>query len=358
MNILFIVQGEGRGHMTQAVTLAGMLRRNGHQVVEVLIGQSDMRHIPEFFAEQIQTPIQSFASPNFLKTADNKHFRIYRSILYNLQRKRRKAFFNSIRFIARRIDEIKPDVVVNFYEMLVGLAYWRYKIQTPVVCIAHQFIFEHPEYIFSRRLTLTQRLLRLYTKLCRLNAHKCLALSYVQMPDHPKKKLFVAPPLLRREILELHPRTDPYILGYILNHGFADEIIRWHMQHQDTDVHVFWDKPDTPEIYIVHPNLTFHQLNHHQYTTMLGNCMAFFATAGFESVCEALYLEKPILIVPAHGEQELNADDASHAGALTSSSFDLNLLMKSISQPGTNHAYFKEWVNQAEKIIINLVTGS
>lgn len=44
MKFLFIVQGEGRGHFTQAITLEDMLLRNGHQVVEVLVGK--VRHVP------------------------------------------------------------------------------------------------------------------------------------------------------------------------------------------------------------------------------------------------------------------------------------------------------------------------
>ena len=35
MKFLFIVQGEGRGHLTQAITLEEILRRNGHEVVAV-----------------------------------------------------------------------------------------------------------------------------------------------------------------------------------------------------------------------------------------------------------------------------------------------------------------------------------
>ena len=40
MKFLFIVQGEGRGHFTQAITLEEMLLRNGHEVVEVLVGKA------------------------------------------------------------------------------------------------------------------------------------------------------------------------------------------------------------------------------------------------------------------------------------------------------------------------------
>ena len=50
MKFLFIVQGEGRGHLTQAITLEDMLQRNGHEVVEVLVGKSFLTHITRFFS--------------------------------------------------------------------------------------------------------------------------------------------------------------------------------------------------------------------------------------------------------------------------------------------------------------------
>ena len=45
MKYLFIVQGEGRGHLTQAISLSQMLRRQGHEVVEVLVGTRSYRQI-------------------------------------------------------------------------------------------------------------------------------------------------------------------------------------------------------------------------------------------------------------------------------------------------------------------------
>ncbi len=353
MRFLFIVQGEGRGHLTQAVSLSDILSRNGHQIVEVLAGCSEMRQIPEFFFDRIQSPIRTYASPNFLKTADNKHFRIFRSFVYNLSGKRRKSYFSSMRLIRDRIEETKPDVVVNFYELLGGLAYRRYKIQTPMVCVAHQFVFEHSDYVFSRKLKPVHRMLQLYTKLSSLNARKRLALSFYPMPDEPNRNLFVVPPLLRCEILSMRPTSGSRLTGYILNHGFADEIIAWHKKHSETKVHVFWDKPDVPETYEPHRNLTFHQLNDQLFTRMLADGAAFFGTAGFESVCEASYLNKPTLIVPAHAEQELNADDARRTGFVTiASKFDLDQLTEHIFRSEQNNIDFKNWVNRTEEIML------
>ena len=66
MKFLFIVQGEGRGHLTQAITLEEMLLRNGHEVVEVLVGKSSSRTLPGFFNRSIHAPVKRFISPNFL----------------------------------------------------------------------------------------------------------------------------------------------------------------------------------------------------------------------------------------------------------------------------------------------------
>ncbi|MDR0541742.1 MAG: glycosyltransferase, partial [Dysgonamonadaceae bacterium] len=65
MKFLFVVQGEGRGHLTQAITLRNMLAKNGHEVVSVLVGKNNLRELPAFFFENIQAPVFRFDSPNF-----------------------------------------------------------------------------------------------------------------------------------------------------------------------------------------------------------------------------------------------------------------------------------------------------
>ncbi len=357
MRFLFIVQGEGRGHLTQAIALSGILRDNGHEVIETLVGCSEMRQIPAFFFERMAVPVHTYPSPNFLKTRDQKHIRIFQSFVYNLRRHRRKSYFNSLRFIAERIRQSKPDVVINFYELLGGLAYKRYRIQTPMVCVAHQFVYEHPAYHFGYRLQFTHRLLKWYTALSSLCAHKRVALSLTPMCDDADKKIFVAPPLLRSEVLQSQPTTQPYLLGYILNHGFSDEIIRWHRQHMDTVLHVFWDHPDMSDTYEPHANMTFHRINDTQFIQMMAHCTAFFGTAGFESIGEAMYLGKPIWMVPVHAEQEMNATDAMRTGAvMVGSSFDLDKLIEDIPWRQQPHTDFKHWVDSATDVWLSILS--
>lgn len=56
---------EREGHFTQAITLEDMLLRNGHEVVEVLVGKSSSRTLPGFFNRSIQAPVKRFTSRIF-----------------------------------------------------------------------------------------------------------------------------------------------------------------------------------------------------------------------------------------------------------------------------------------------------
>lgn len=84
MKVLFVVQGEGRGHLTQAIAMEDLLRRNGHEVVEVLVGKSNSRSLPGFFNRSIKAPIKRFL--NFLPTPANKRVSLFRSVAYNVTR--------------------------------------------------------------------------------------------------------------------------------------------------------------------------------------------------------------------------------------------------------------------------------
>lgn len=84
MKVMFVIQGEGRGHLTQALALKEMLLHSGHEVVDVMVGKSKNREIPGFFQEKIGMPITLFNSPNFVPSKENRKFSLYKSVAYNL----------------------------------------------------------------------------------------------------------------------------------------------------------------------------------------------------------------------------------------------------------------------------------
>ena len=88
--------------------------------------------------------------------------------------------------------------------------------------------------------------------------------------------------------------------------------------------------------------------------------MGYASTAGFESICEAMYLGKPILMVPVESqyEQACNAIDAVRSGAgVTARHFHLSELLACISTFRPKQKEFREWVSQGEQRILQAVTN-
>lgn len=350
MRFLFIVQGEGRGHLTQALTLEDMLRRNGHEVVEVLVGKSSSRTLPGFFNRNIKAPVKRFLSPNFLPSPDNKRANLKKSFAYNLIHL--PEYVRSMCYINQRIRKTGAEVVINFYELLTGLTYMFFRPSVPYVCIGHQYLFLHREFEFPEKDAVQLFMLRLFTRMTSLKAKKRLALSFRKMPEDSGNNIVVVPPLLRREVTAIRPETGHYIHGYMVNSGFSDSVKAFHSVHPEVSLHFFWDKTDTEEVTRMDETLSFHQLDDVKFLNYMAGCRAYASTAGFESICEAMYLGKPVLMVPAHIEQDCNAYDAVRAGAgIVSDSFALEPLLRFAGKycPSREFIY---WARSSERHII------
>ena len=356
LRILFTVQGEGRGHLTQAIALAGMLRRNGHEVVEVLVGKSHSRELPDFFYRKIQAPVVIYDAPSLIFKKNKKQIDKTKTLFHNIQFKKLMYYGDSIALINSHIKDVRPDILVNFYEILPGFAQLRYRIDTPFVNIGHQYLLKHTDYMHGKGESQSHTLLRLHATLNSIGATKTLALSFYPMKSFPREHITVVPPLLRKEVLKLKPTAGDYILGYMLNQGYENEVRAWHRKHPEVKLHFFWDKKDAPETLVVDDNFTLHRINDELFLKYMAGCKGYITTAGFESVCEAMYLNKPVMMIPAHIEQEINAADAeSVGGGIVSESFDLSRLMAYIEEKQTHpeDCSFQEWVRSAEEMFIN-----
>src|SRR5689334_15643922 len=118
MKIMFTVQGEGRGHMTQAIAMNEMLRRRGHQVVAVVAGTNPTRSLPAFFEEAFGVPVRPIVSPGFSVKGHRSISMAgtLASLIASLP-----AYRKSLATIRKAIEETQPDLIVNFLEPLMGV---------------------------------------------------------------------------------------------------------------------------------------------------------------------------------------------------------------------------------------------
>lgn len=339
--------------MTQAIAAAQILERQGHEIVAVTIGTNPARTIPEFFREAFGDLLKPIASPGFSFQGGKgvAALATLRQTLSGLGRYRQ-----SLSTLAHMIERTQPDLIVNFLEPLMGLCNLLRPHRIPVVAVGHQFMMGHPDFVRSRKFALQQWTMRWYVGLTGAMSTK-LGLSFYPAAAVPGRGLLVCPPLLRRELFEL-PQDLPgrFLLAYLLNQGYTEEILRWHALHPEVELHCFCEKPRTAPVWRYDSTLSFHKLDGVKFLHMMGESRGVACTAGFESLNEAAWLGKPLLVVPVanHVEQYFNALDAEKAGlAVAASSFDLTPLLGGAKND--NLEAYRSWVRRAGALFLSAV---
>ncbi len=358
MKYIFFVQSEGRGHMTQALSLAEELRDQGHEIISVIMNQNPIRKTPDFFIEGISAPIHYIKSPYFLVNKDGTGIDFRKSIVFNLLRLR--AYIISLKNIHKLYKQYQPDVIVNFFEPLCGIYNLFFKNKIPCFSVGHQFFIEHPVFKKPEGHFKDYEYFSFYNHLTSYGSQALLALSFTKEVDIPDRKIYVCPPLIRQEIKKLVPTRQDFILSYMLNPGYCDEIKIWSEKNPEQKIEAFWDKKDEPNVKSFGPNLNFHPISGQKFLDLLRDCSTYISTGGFDSISEAAYLQKNILMVPVKNqyEQLCNAHDALRAGLAIFDSFfniDAALANQKIRQeePGR---IFKNFVDQEENKIVDIIT--
>ncbi len=350
---MFTVQGDGRGHMTQAIAAAQVLEGQGHEIVAVTVGTSPERTVPAFFSQAFGDLMKPMASPGFSFQGGRgvAALATLRQALGGLGQYRR-----SLASLEVIIEKVRPDLIINFLEPLMGAFNLLNPHAIPVVAVGHQFMLGHPDFVRTGKFAFQQWTMRRYVGLAGARSNR-LGLSFYPAPAVPTRRLTVCPPLLRRELFDL-PSDVPghFLLAYVLNQGYTDDILRWHAEHREVELHCFCEMPKVDPLWHYDSTLSFHRLDGTKFLGMMAQSRGVACTAGFESVNEAAWLGKPLLVVPVanHVEQYLNALDAEKAGlAVASSKFDLTpLLTRSKSEA---HEAFRAWVRRAGAIFLSAI---
>ena len=354
LKALFLVQGEGRGHITQALALNAMLKRAGHAVCAAVVSHGGDSEIPVYFEESIDAPVSYVPSGRFIVDNQSRAIHWGRTLLHNSFGWHK--FSRSFDVIRTHLATDQPDVLINFYEPIGGLFMVRHRPALPMIAIAHQFMFMHPSYVFPKGFRVQRRSVRMFTKLTGLRASRRLALAINDAQRLEDKRITVVPPLLRDEFLQLPPSdSEPFLLVYLYHHSLSKDLIRWHRRHPSVRIHCFWNNPGAEDPMHFSPTLTFHQLHGQRFLDMMARCQGMATTAGFETLAEGMYLGKPLMLNPLHRhfEQHCNGVDGTLAGAaIQTSDFDLSQLIDFVDQYSFDSSTFRQWVHQAEHMVV------
>ncbi|MDA3802733.1 MAG: hypothetical protein PF488_02420 [Patescibacteria group bacterium] len=352
MKFLFFIQGEGRGHMSQAITLQEKLRNSGHTVTAVFVGAKNIDQVPVFFKDNFNCQIHTLISPKFTTDKKDKGILLYRSAFISLLKI--PNYFKSIKSINKSIKKYNPDALISFYEPMLGNYLRFFKCRTPSFFIGHQYFLNHSKFNLLFKNYLEKLIFRTYNKFTSTKKSTKIALSFTKENDEEKNKLYICPPLIRKEIKNADILDKDFILSYILNPGYSKDLIKQAEHNPDLNIETFSKK----EINYKTPiNINFYPISNELFIKKLSTCSYYISTAGFDSISEAIYLQKQVRLIPTKGhiEQKYNAIDAQRAGlAFKTNSFDLSFFFKEKTDKSKLSA-FKNWVDLNDNKIVKII---
>jgi len=312
MNYLFIIQGEGRGHLSQAIALKELLEKEGQFVKKAFIGSSPQREIPAYAKEVFGESLLHFRSPNFLKTHDKRGIKPGLSILSNFLLL--PVFIHSIFILRREIRKKEYDRIVNFYDMIGGLASALSFSKKDTISISHHYFLGSSFFDLPKGHFLSKFFLKLHSAICALGSSEIRALSFDSHINNVNGRLRIVPPLLREDLFKLEVTREGFILVYLLNSGWINEIKKLAESYPDISLKIFMDSK--PDLKSLSPNMLLFRIDQEAFLRELSKCNSLITTAGFESQCEAAFLGKIVYTLPSknHFEQKCNAIDGYRSG--------------------------------------------
>lgn len=346
MNYIFFIQGEGFGHSTQSIALRSILERNGHSVSEIYLGKGLFRKRNPLYRD---IPHKSFLSPEFIKNRERKGIALLLSFVYNLALS--PLYLLTIMFLIIRIRISSADRIVVFYDLVAQLAVFLSFSRKPSYSVSHHFFFLHPAFPVPEGKRTGKFLLNAHSFLASLGADRRIALSFTREKDLVDRKLFIVPPLLRKEITSFAPSTGDHIHIYSLQAGFLNEIIQLAVRYPGEKFQVFLHSVSGNEK--IPGNMTVAKPSGEEFALSLRTCKMLISTAGFETPAEAAYLNKPVIMIPSrnHYEQFCNAVDAVRAG-IAEKSLDFSQVKIEKGKDNAGNPAIISWINSAEEKIL------
>ena len=317
MKILFGVQTEGNGHITQCIATKQYLQSQGIEVTTAFAAKKK-RGLSKYFTDEFN--VIDYDGFDFV--FDNVgRVVIWKTIVKNtFELPRLIVSFIKICVI---IQKEKPDAIFNYYEPLVGLTALFFK-NIKYVSFGHQYAMDSVIYPRINGYIVQKLFLSIINKITSIRA-KIVALSYYEFND---TTMIVSPPILRAESYSISDKKEDFVLVYLMNEDMLPQLISQAKKYPDINIQCF---TKLTKQYDELPNLKLFNLDGKLFQEKMKVCKSVVCSGGFETSAEAIYQNKPLLMIPMpnHYEQHANCNDAYLSSyAIYSESIDLSKIPK------------------------------
>ncbi len=351
LNVALIIQGEGFGHVTQAITISEYLKRSDHYNLRFCVyGSPKKFSLPPILRDSIEVPIYKLVSPGLIYNQKSKNLSISKTLakaIVNMP-----AYISSVLTVRELCSWHSIDIVINLYEVIGGLySLWHNRSKRMVVSISHQYFLNSRHFAPPPGRKIQKVLFHLNNKLTSFRSDAIFALSYAQTKNADDHVICI-PPLIRDIVKESSSKKGDFILAYANQEYMVEELKEWQEKKFPMEtIHCFcktsMNKPKQ-----VSSNFYLYPINSNKFIELMTQCKLLITSAGFESSCEAILLHKPVAVIPikGHYEQLCNSIDLKRvkAGIAYSRIEDIDVQ----DTLDTSAHDLLNWLEQSEKLFI------
>jgi uncharacterized protein (TIGR00661 family) len=294
MKILYGVNGEGMGHATRSEVVISSLLGDGHDVRVMASGAAF-----KFLGTKVGNVNEIFG-PTF--AMDHGEIRRWATVTHSMNAAR-KEMPATVKRWTETIREWRPDVVVTDFEPLSG--HYARNTHTPLVCVDNIHMIDrchHDEGIVGGAVE-DYRIARAVTRAMVPTAGDYLVTTFFE-PEIIRGRTVLIPPIVRQEIIDAQPTREEHLVVYS---GGSDDLIEA-LRDCGRPCHLYGMR-DGDEVGTTDGDITFMPRSIDGFLADLVSCAGVVTGGGFSLLSEAVYLGKPVLSVPLHGqfEQLMNA---------------------------------------------------
>lgn len=293
--IVYALSGQGRGHASRGIAISKALREHGHDVLFCCGGTA--REILESQEERV------IGVPALRQMMDGNEVQVVQTLRYNWRHLLHVPDITSR--LAETFSSYGADLLITDFEAFAPRAARR--IGLPVLSFNHQQVITETRYQLPRSCWFHAGLAYATVKLIAPSHPKHVLLTSFFFPPvkHPSRTTMV-PPIIRPAVQEATPSSRDHVLVYY-NQPEGAEYVLDVLRQVDTSFIVYNFTPPAPADR--YANIEFKKPSVEGFLDDLASSRAVICTAGFTLISEALFLGKPLLVVPNRGifEQTLNA---------------------------------------------------
>lgn len=222
-------------------------------------------------------------------------------------RKNAAAIFDQRRIIEYMVDifaDHRADLLITDFEAFSPRA--ADVLGLPVISFNHQQVVTETIYSLPARYALERLTASMAIDLIApRNPRHVLISSFFFPPLKRPSITSIVPPIIRDDVRGVSPTRDEHIVVYSTEREGTGRIVEI-LSRVEAPFVLYHIEP-TQNARAAH--LTFKETGEASFLEDLASCRGVIATAGFTLISEALYLGKPLLVLPSPGvfEQTINA---------------------------------------------------